>query len=388
MSLSPAHRSARGFSKKIGTRRTSLFGSLGRAALREPQGPALVVSEGLQTQQSALLGRTSKRAGPLEQTRILPAARPHRPTARLFLPPLRTPIVSPLPVFPQTDRPAGPPSPRAQPPPPARALSTCALPCGDSIRWEGRLPPRSPHTAAASRRTPHAAATPRGASDFAKRLECPSLLAPSKSPTAPGNLRRHCRLPQTTGWVAHPTTLPIRGPGFTAARWERFHGGPGSTRAKGRRGRRPSIGRGGTDPAMPEGVEVLPPLGGTGGCKLSRGPRDAYRRPGSTPARNSQQQQGTGLAALPRLPAAPPTSRCVWSAPACWRCRRATRRPQTDRPKTALHKRQDFLEIRCAQKVKCAVATRRSSVFEEVGRPGVRDEQTSALIAPEGVQTQ
>ena len=197
------------------------------------------------------------------------------------------------------------------------------------------VPPGPPHTAAASRRTPCAAATPRGASDFAKRLQCPSLLAPSTSPTAPGNLRRHCRLPQTTGWVAHPTTLPIRGPGFTAARWERFHGGPGSTRA-----------------------------------------------------RNSQQQQGTGLAALPRLPAAPPNSRSVWSAPACWRCRRATRRPQTDRPKTALHKRQDFLEIRCAQKVKCAVATRRSSVFEDVSRAGVRDEQTSALIAPEGVQTQ
>jgi hypothetical protein len=44
---------------------------------------------------------------------------------------------------------------------------------------------------------------------------------------------------------------------------------------------------------MPEGVEVLPPLGGTGGCKLSRRPRDAYRRPGSTRTRNPQQQQGT-----------------------------------------------------------------------------------------------
>jgi hypothetical protein len=68
-----------------------------------------------------------------------------------------------------------------------------------------------------------AAATLHGASERAKRLECARLLALSKSPTAPRDLPGHCRLPQTTGWIAHPTTLPSdgrlapgRGPGEPA----------------------------------------------------------------------------------------------------------------------------------------------------------------------------
>ena len=54
-----------------------------------------------------------------------------------------------------------------------------------------------------------AAATPHGASERAKRLECASLLALSKSPTAPRDLPRRCRLAQTTGWIAHPTPLTL-----------------------------------------------------------------------------------------------------------------------------------------------------------------------------------
>ena len=54
--------------------------------------------------------------------------------------------------------------------------------------------------------------------------------------------------------------------------------------------------------------------------------------PDSTPARVPEQQRRTELHALPRLPTAPSTSRSVWSAPACWRFRRATPRPETYRP--------------------------------------------------------
>jgi hypothetical protein len=92
-----------------------------------------------------------------------------------------------------------------------------------------------PVAAASHHQTACTAATPNGASELAKRLECARLLALSDHRTAPGDLRLHSCLPQTTIWVVHPTTLPIRG--------------PGSTRAKGCRGRRPSIGRGGTRPS-------------------------------------------------------------------------------------------------------------------------------------------
>jgi len=56
---------------------------------------------------------------------------------------------------------------------------------------------------------------PPSASEVAKRLECARLLALSDHPTAPGDLRLHSCLPQTTRWVAQPITLPIRGPGST-----------------------------------------------------------------------------------------------------------------------------------------------------------------------------
>ena len=72
-----------------------------------------------------------------------------------------------------------------------------------------------------------AAATLHGTFDFAKRMECASLLALSKSPTSPGDLAPRSCLPQATRWAAHPTPLPIRG--------------PDSTRARGRGGTHPSM---------------------------------------------------------------------------------------------------------------------------------------------------
>ena len=102
-----------------------------------------------------------------------------------------------------------------------------------------------------------------GASEVAKRMECASLLALWKSPTAPGDLRLHLCLPQATRWVAHPTPLPIRG--------------PGSTRARGRRGRRPAS--------------------------------FVHGGPGFTSARVPEQQRATRLLALPRPHTAPPKLR-------------------------------------------------------------------------------
>jgi hypothetical protein len=80
--------------------------------------------------------------------------------------------------------PPEPPFPTGTGPPPARETSAPASTRGDNIPLEGWLPPQPdgndsmqdpvppgpPHTAAASRRTPCAAATPKGASEFAKRL--------------------------------------------------------------------------------------------------------------------------------------------------------------------------------------------------------------------------
>ena len=81
-----------------------------------------------------------------------------------------------------------------------------------TIRLEGPVPP-GPRDAV--ERIPPC---PPGASEVAKHLECASLLALSKSPTAPGDLPPHPCFPQTAGWVADPTTLPIRGPGSTPGR--------------------------------------------------------------------------------------------------------------------------------------------------------------------------
>ena len=119
-------------------------------------------------------------------TRNLPATHIHRPAARPFLPALRTPIVPPLRVLPQTTLEGH------------RFARATALPqLGHRVpvepvviasRWRAGFHPRSSPTAAASRRSPCAAALPHGASELAQRLECARLLALLESNTAPGVL--------------------------------------------------------------------------------------------------------------------------------------------------------------------------------------------------------
>jgi hypothetical protein len=84
---------------------------------------------------------------------------------------------------------------------------------------EGPVPPRAliTPTAAASRRTPRAAATPHGAPEVAQRLECASLRALSDHRTAPGDLRPHSCLPQTTRLSEDPTTHTVGGANPTPA---------------------------------------------------------------------------------------------------------------------------------------------------------------------------
>jgi len=151
--------------------------------------------EGRQTHHCFLPGRSPKLASPFEPARILPAASIRHPTAQPFLPPLRTPIDPPFLAFPQIDRHAGPPFPARSHPPAVRAPSVPASTRGHGLRLkagfysrpantrkptspnngmriavnptrsrcslelDGRVPP-PPHTAAASRRTPCAAANP------------------------------------------------------------------------------------------------------------------------------------------------------------------------------------------------------------------------------------
>ena len=57
-------------------------------------------------------------------------------------------------------------------------------------------------------------------------------------------------------------------------------------------------------------------------------------------------RHAAALHALPRPRPAPPNSRSVWGAPACWRCRSARRRPETYGPTPALHIRPEFLRTR------------------------------------------
>jgi hypothetical protein len=164
--------------------------------------------------------RTPELARAFEPTLILRAGRLHRPAAQPFIPPLRPPIVPPLLVLPQIDHPLRAHRFAARNrPPPARAPSPPVSSRGDRSPQEGRSPPRP---------APHSGGKPpqsmrwgdfEGTSEVAKRLECASLLALSKSNSALGDLPAQTCLPQTTEWVAHPTTLSIRGPGSTPARW-------------------------------------------------------------------------------------------------------------------------------------------------------------------------
>jgi len=98
-------------------------------------------------------------------------------------------------MLPQIDRPAVPTVPAGNRLSPARAPSVSASTGGNSVPWEGRIPPRWPHTAAASRRTPCAAATPHGAFELAQPLEHASLLALSGNPNALGDPLPHLWLP-------------------------------------------------------------------------------------------------------------------------------------------------------------------------------------------------
>ena len=162
------------------------FGPLGGATVRAQQAPALAASEGLPTPQSFFPGRSPILANPPEWTPNLPATHIHRPAARPFLPALRTPIDPPLRVFPQTTLEGH------------RFARATALPqLGHRVpvepvviasRWRAGFHPRSSPTAAASHRSPCAAALPHGASELAQRLECARLLALLESNTAPGVL--------------------------------------------------------------------------------------------------------------------------------------------------------------------------------------------------------
>ena len=69
-------------------------------------------------------------------------------------------------------------------------------------------------------------------------------------------------------------------------------------------------------------------------------------RPGAGCGTHTQRRQAAAVHALPRLPTAPSTSRSVWSAPACWRCRSSALLPETYRPSPASHNRPEFLGTR------------------------------------------
>jgi len=81
-----------------------------------------------------------------------------------------------------------------------------------AARRKAGVHPGPPHTAAASRRSLCAAATPSGAFDSAKCLEYARLLALSKGDTPPGDLPRHCRLPGNDQTCREPDQIHDAGP--------------------------------------------------------------------------------------------------------------------------------------------------------------------------------
>jgi len=150
--------------------------------------------------------RRQKSASSLNQTPALPpalepellrrAGRP--PAAQRFFPLLHHLIVPPLLMLPQIDRPAVPTAPAGNRPSPARAPSVSASTGGNSVPWEGRIPPRWPHIAAASRRTrtPVKASTQRGGS-------------PRQADRSPAWNRRLLRRGHT-GWEVAGGERPVR----------------------------------------------------------------------------------------------------------------------------------------------------------------------------------
>ena len=151
------------------------------AAVPEQQAPALVAPKGLQTQESYFAGRSPKLAGPLPQTQTLLAAPTHRSTAPPFFSLLRTPAVPPLLALPQIDHPTGLLFPRATALLQLEHPTPLLPPVGIASRGNAGLHPGPPHTPAASRRTPCAAATPHGAFKLAQRLP-PTWPVPGKKP--------------------------------------------------------------------------------------------------------------------------------------------------------------------------------------------------------------
>jgi len=92
-------------------------------------------------------------------------------TAQRFCPPLRTAIVPRLRVLPQLEHTNAPTFPCVTAFP-ARARTPVLPLVVIASHWNAGFHPRSPHTAAASRRTPRAAATANGALELSQRLEC------------------------------------------------------------------------------------------------------------------------------------------------------------------------------------------------------------------------
>ena len=122
------------------------------------------------------------------------------------------------------------------------------------------------------------------------------------------------------------------GPIATTPRRAQFHPGQGTLWKASLRPTRWNA------PPMRDGVEALPPLGGTGGLGRICPPCHDFGGLGSTPACVPWQEKAAEISPLPRFRTVPLKSRSDWSALACWRCRRTTPRPLTYcpslRPKT------------------------------------------------------
>jgi len=99
----------------------------------------------------------------------------------------------------------------------------------------------------------------------------------------------------------------------------------------------------GPKPACPERKTRPPPV-----LKPTRPNRETcsgFRSPAHTTGLHAhcQQNRAAAVHALPRPRTPPPNSRSAWSAPACWRCHRATPGPGDNRPTPASHKRPEGL---------------------------------------------
>ncbi len=192
------------------TERTSVFGPLGRAAVRNSRASTRCARRSPNPTDLAPWP-IPKLARPLQRTQTLAAARIHRPTAQPFLPPMRTSIV-PLLALPQIDPllshrlpgPAGllPLEPRAPVLPPLVIASH---------RKAGFNPdPKLPKCSRCAQGL-HAYAA-RTVFKHAQRSDCARLPGLSRSDTTPGHRVRQVCFPQATASVAWPATLRSSGP--------------------------------------------------------------------------------------------------------------------------------------------------------------------------------